>query len=83
MVEAETVQNSEDLGLAKHNGKYVEINDRTDAIEYAMRNAVKGDIIVLLGKGHEDYQEIKGVKYHYDEREAVKEAAGRINLTVV
>ncbi len=81
--EIESINNDIKIGLAKHNGKYVEINDRTDAIEYAMRNAVKGDIIVLLGKGHEDYQEIKGVKYHYDEREAVKEAAGRINLTVV
>ncbi len=39
---------------------------------------VKGDIILLLGKGHEDYQEIKGVKYHYDEREAIREAAKRV-----
>ena len=66
------------VGLARHKGKYVEIEDRTDAIEYALRNAQKGDIIILLGKGHEDYQEIKGVKYHYDEREAIKEAASRI-----
>ena len=35
-----------------------------------MKNAKPGDMIVLLGKGHEDYQEIKGVKYHFDEREA-------------
>ena len=38
-----------------------------------MKNAKPGDMIVLLGKGHEDYQEIKGVKYHFDEREAVAE----------
>jgi len=66
------------IGLAKHNGAYVEVPDRVDAIEYAMRHAVKGDIILLLGKGHEQYQEIKGVKYHYDEREAVMEAYSRI-----
>ena len=43
------------------------------AIAYCMKNAQPGDMIVLLGKGHEDYQEIKGVKYHFDEREAVAE----------
>ena len=48
-------------------------------VEYAFRHAVKGDIIVLLGKGHEDYMEIKGVKYHYDEREAIREAYARIS----
>ncbi len=76
--EISDINNDIKTGLAKHNGKYVEIEDRTDAIEYALRNAVKGDIIVLLGKGHEDYQEIKGVKHHYDEREAVREAAARL-----
>ena len=38
-----------------------------------MEHAGAGDIIILAGKGHEDYQEIKGVKYHFDEREAVAE----------
>ena len=38
-----------------------------------MVNAQPGDMIVLLGKGHQDYQEIRGVKYHFDEREAVAE----------
>ena len=76
--EISDINNDIKAGLAKHNGQYVEIEDRTDAIEYAIRNAVKGDIILLLGKGHEDYQEIKGVKYHYDEREAIREAAKRV-----
>ncbi len=75
--EIESINNDIKVGLAKHNGAYVEVPDRVDAIEYAMRQAVTGDIILLLGKGHEQYQEIKGVKYHYDEREAVKEAARR------
>lgn len=78
--EIESINNDIKVGLAKHKGKYVEIPDRIDAIAYAMKQAVKGDIILLLGKGHEDYQEIKGVKYHYDEREAVREAAARVLL---
>ncbi len=62
------------VGLAKHNGKYTEIEDRVEAIAYAIRHAKEGDIILLLGKGHEDYMEIKGVKYPYSEREAVIKA---------
>ena len=61
------------VGLARSNGKYIEIDDGKEAIAYCMKNAKPGDMIVLLGKGHEDYQEIKGVKYHFDEREAVAE----------
>ncbi len=60
-------------GLNKTDGKYVVIPNRKDAIRYCMENAQDGDIIVLAGKGHEDYQEIKGVKYHMDERELVAE----------
>ena len=45
--------------------------DRKEAIRYCMENAKDGDIIVLAGKGHEDYQEIKGVKHHMDERELI------------
>ena len=59
------------VGLAKTNGKYVVIPDRKEAIKYCMENAQDGDIIVLAGKGHEDYQEINGVKYHLDEREVI------------
>ena len=43
-----------------------------------MTHAKPGDMVVLLGKGHEDYQEIKGVKYHFDEREAVAEILDEI-----
>ena len=62
-----------EVGLAKTDGKYVVIPNRKDAIRYCIQNAEKGDIIVLAGKGHEDYQEIKGVKYHMDERELIAE----------
>ena len=55
-------------GIGKTNGKYVEIIDRKDAIRYAIEHGEPGDIIILAGKGHEDYQEIKGKKYPMDER---------------
>lgn len=56
------------IGMAKTKGKYVVIPDRKEAIKYCIENAQDGDVIVLAGKGHEDYQEIKGVKYSFDER---------------
>lgn len=62
------------VGLAKTKGEYVVIPDRMEAVDYAVSHAVDGDLIVLLGKGHEEYQEIQGVKHHYSEREAVSRA---------
>ena len=59
------------IGINKTDGEYVVIPNRVDAIRYCIENAQKGDIIVLAGKGHEDYQEIRGVKYHMDEREII------------
>lgn len=58
-------------GMHKTDGKYIVIPDRREAIRYCIENAEDGDIIVLAGKGHEDYQEIKGVRYHLDEREVI------------
>ena len=58
-------------GVKKADGEYITIIDRAEAIRYAIENAKEGDVIVLAGKGHEDYQEIKGKKYHMDERELV------------
>lgn len=55
-------------GIKKTEGKYIEICDRREAISYAVKNAMPGDIIVLAGKGHEDYQEIEGVHFPMDER---------------
>lgn len=60
-------------GMAKTDGKYVEICDRKEAIAYAINHGEPGDIIVLAGKGHEDYQEINGVKYPMDERVLIQE----------
>lgn len=59
------------VGVKKADGVYVTIPDRKEAIAYCMEHAQDGDIIVLAGKGHEDYQEIKGVKHHMDERELI------------
>lgn len=61
------------MGVAKADGKYVTIPDRKEAIAYCMSIGQKGDIILLAGKGHEDYQEIKGVKHHMDERDLIEE----------
>ena len=47
------------------------VPDRKEAIKYCMEHAQDGDIIVLAGKGHEDYQEIKGIKQPMDERELI------------
>lgn len=61
------------IGIGKTNGNYVEICDRKEAIKYAIEHGQRGDVIVLAGKGHEDYQEIKGVKYPMDERVLIQE----------
>ena len=53
--------------------KVVSIVDRREAIRTACMMAQKGDVILIAGKGHEDYQEIQGVKHHFDDREVVRE----------
>lgn len=60
-------------GINKTSGEYVKIPDRKEAIKYAIENGMPGDIIVLAGKGHEDYQEIEGKKYPMDERVLISE----------
>ena len=61
------------IGIGKTSGKYVEIIDRKEAIRYVIEHGQPGDVIVLAGKGHEDYQEICGVKYPMDERVLIAE----------
>ena len=53
--------------------KVISIVDRREAIRTACMMAEKGDVILIAGKGHEDYQEIKGVKHHFDDKEVVRE----------
>lgn len=68
------------IGIEKTNGTYVEIIDRKEAIRYAIMHAQSGDVIVLAGKGHEDYQEIKGQKHHMDERDLIREVLEEENV---
>ncbi|MBP3286594.1 MAG: UDP-N-acetylmuramoyl-L-alanyl-D-glutamate--2,6-diaminopimelate ligase [Prevotella sp.] len=58
---------------AQQKKKTISITDRKEAIRTACMMAQKGDVILIAGKGHEDYQEIKGVKHHFDDREVVRE----------
>lgn len=62
-----------EVGIKRTTGKYIVIPDRTDAIRWCIENGREGDIIVLAGKGHEDYQDKGGKKTHYDEREVIAE----------
>ena len=65
------IVNQIEEGIKKTKGKYTCIVDRVEAIRHAIEMANKKDIIILAGKGHEPYQEIKGVKHPFDEREIV------------
>ncbi len=71
--EMEAIHNDIIVGLNKSNGNYMIIKDRKEAIRYAVENAQEGDMILLLGKGHENYLDIKGVKYPWSEKQAVIE----------
>ena len=61
-------------GIKKTRGKYTVITDRRAAINYAIKNAIKDDIIVIAGKGHETYQIFKDETIHFDDREVAREA---------
>lgn len=63
---------------SKNYKKVLKITDRREAIKTALKMAEKGDIILIAGKGHETYQEIKGVKHHFDDMETVKELANQL-----
>lgn len=67
-------------GIKKTDGKYVDICDRKEAIRYAIEHGKEGDIIVLAGKGHETYQEIRGVKYDMDDRVLIKEVLEELHV---
>ncbi len=76
--EFEDIANDILVGIKKTKCEYTIIPDRKEAIKYAIKNGKKGDIIMLIGKGHEDYKEIKGVRYPFDEREIIKEILNEI-----
>ena len=63
-----------EAGIRATGGAYVRIADRSEAVSYAVAQAKEGDILVLAGKGHEGYQEIRGVRYPMSEYELVEDA---------
>lgn len=64
--------------IEKTGGAFVEIPDRREAIAYSILHGEEGDMIAVIGKGHEDYQEIKGVRYHFVDREVIQEVLGEL-----
>lgn len=60
----------------QYKNRVVSITSRRDAIKTAALLAQPGDIILIAGKGHEDYQEVNGVKHHFDDREEIKKCFG-------
>lgn len=61
------------MGIRHTKGAYTVIENRREAIRYALEIARDGDVVVLAGKGHETYQEIRGEKHPFDEKIVVKE----------
>ena len=76
--EPEDIINDIITGISKTDGKYIAICDRKEAIKYAIENGQKGDVIVVAGKGHETYQEIRGVKHDMDDRVLIRESLEEI-----
>jgi UDP-N-acetylmuramoyl-L-alanyl-D-glutamate--2,6-diaminopimelate ligase len=61
-------------GLSKEDTrKVISITDRKEAIKTACMLAQSGDVVLVAGKGHENYQDIKGIKYHFDDKEVIEE----------
>ena len=68
------------IGLDPTGGKAIDIKDRREAIRYSITNAEEGDVIAIIGKGHEDYQEVEGVKTHFSDREEAEAILKELNL---
>ncbi|MBP3490013.1 MAG: UDP-N-acetylmuramoyl-L-alanyl-D-glutamate--2,6-diaminopimelate ligase [Roseburia sp.] len=72
--EPEAILDDVEVGIRATGGAYVRIADRREAVSYAVAQAQEGDILVLAGKGHEGYQEIRGVRYPMSEYKLVEDA---------
>lgn len=73
----ESILDQMEAGLtAEQRSNSVRISDRRQAIRTAIMMAKEGDIILIAGKGHETYQEINGVRHHFDDREEVRKELG-------
>ncbi len=64
--------------IEKTGGAFVEIPDRRKAIEYSILNAEPGDMVAVIGKGHENYQEVGGVRHHFVDREVIEETIKKL-----
>lgn len=71
--EPQDILNDIVVGVKRGTGEYIAILDRKEAIRHSILTAKEGDIILIAGKGHENYQEIRGVKHHMDDRELIQE----------
>ena len=70
---AQIIKDMEDGLAVSYKRKYISIVDRKEAIKMAISLAKPEDIILIAGKGHEKYQEIKGARNHFDDKQIVKE----------
>ena len=68
------------IGLDPTGGKAIDIPDRREAIRYSIEHAEPGDVIAIIGKGHEDYQEVEGVKTHFSDREEAEAVLKSLGL---
>ena len=68
------------IGLDPTGGKSIDIPDRREAIRYSIEHAKHGDIIAIIGKGHEDYQEVEGVRTHFSDREEAEKVLQELGL---
>ena len=68
------------LNAGGDKNSYIKIPDRREAIEYAVTHATDGDIIAVIGKGHEDYQEVNGERTHFLDREVIKESLDKTKV---
>ena len=76
------ILNAIEEGIKPTGKPFVVIENRREAIRYALENAAEGDIIVLCGKGHETYQDIQGVKHPFDEKVVVQELLEELQASV-
>ena len=76
----EDILNDIKTGLAKTEGNYIEIPDRREAIWYGIEHAKPGDMIAMIGKGHEDYQEVEGVRHPFLDSAVAKECLAECGL---
>lgn len=60
-------------GIIDNGGEYIIIKDREEAVRYSIEKALDNDIIILMGKGHEEYQDIKGIRYEFSEKKIINE----------